>query len=174
MRHYKENLAISLHRRRLYMQTILPYKTPTFVCKLFFVIPGGYPSGVMGEKIEIESPKGLYAGRVKALGQGLYQNCAHTRPSLPCVGPYSGRRMWRGALHYGITYHFMLADGFIQLMRNLTRVMVTHFNGGSNHLDFCYYFSARLLLLLLLFLLLLKRYHTRGHISNNPVCEDKI
>jgi hypothetical protein len=57
MRHYKENLAISLHRRRLYMQTILPYKTPTFVCKLFFVIPGGYPSGVMGEKIEIESPK---------------------------------------------------------------------------------------------------------------------
>jgi hypothetical protein len=52
---------------------------------------------------------------------------------------------------YNITYHFMLAYGFVQLMRNLTRVMVTHFNGGSDQLDFCYYFSARLLLLLFFF-----------------------
>ncbi len=34
-----------------------------------------------------------------------------------------------------------LPQKFVQLMRNLTRVMVTHFNGGSNQLDF-YYFSS--------------------------------
>ncbi len=133
------------------MQTILLYKTPTFVYKSFFCDTWWIPFRCHGEKIEIESPTGLYAGKVKALGHRLYPNRAHTQPSLPCMGPYSGRRMWRGALHYGITYHFMLADGFIQLMRNLTRVMVSHFNGGSNQLDFCYYFSARLLLLLIFF-----------------------
>ncbi len=46
----------------------------------------------------------------------------------------------------------------VQFMRNLTRVMVTHFNRGSNQLDF-YYFSSSSQRV---------GYHTCVHISNNP------
>jgi hypothetical protein len=54
-----------------------------------------------------------------------------------------------------------LPQKFVQLMRNLTRVMVTHFNGGSNQLDL-YYFSSSSCSSQRV------GYHTCGHISNNP------
>jgi hypothetical protein len=52
-----------------------------------------------------------------------------------------------------------LPQKFVQLMRNLTRVMVTHFNGGSNQLDL-YYFSSSSSSQRV-------GYHACGHSSNN-------
>jgi hypothetical protein len=58
MRLYKENLAISSHRRRLslYMQdhSSIQNTNPLFV-NHFFVVRGGYPSGATETKFEIES-----------------------------------------------------------------------------------------------------------------------